>query len=314
MGILLGTVDTGVLAIDSGTDVEGSVDAGVEGAVADAMADSDVVVEAGETDSGVFGPAELVPGLAETGFIDFKETLTADMLDLYFCSDRPGGPGSQNVWHTSRMEVTDPWATPECVVEVSSAEHETGPAVSPDGLTLWVSSDRPGGKGGYDIWVSTRPSRTATWSTPTPVTELNTTSDEFPRPPIKTGLVMPPSYRSTPINQFQTYFTSRPDASSAWTAPIRATDVDTSNIDTDAFLTDDQLTLYFSSDRAVQGEQQLFVAQRSDPSAAFTSFAPIGELNVIGSEERDPWVSPDGHEIYFSSDRTGTLHIYHATR
>jgi WD40-like Beta Propeller Repeat len=256
----------------------------------------------------------LVPELVASGYSDFKETLTADMLEMYFISDRPGGPGNQDVWHAKRARVTDPWGTPNCVLEVSSPLHEAGPAVAPDGLTLWVSSDRAGGKGGYDIWVSTRPDTAAVWSTPRPVTELNTVSDEFPRPPIQSGLVMPPSYREKlPNNQFQTFLTSRASANTPWAAPTRLTEVDTSNIDTDGFLTDDELVLYFSTDRAIVGDQDLYVARRSSPQSPFTSFVPIAELNTT-RQERDPWVSRDGREIYFSSDRSGTLQIYHATR
>lgn len=268
----------------------------------------------GALDAGIFGTPVIVPGLAANGYDDFKETLTADMLELYFCSDRPGGPGNQDIWVSTRTATSAPWGTPSCVTELSSAYHETGTAVSADGLTIWLSSDRPGGKGGYDIWTSTRASRDSSWSTPTTVTELDTAGDEFPRAPTASGLVMPPSYRSAPNNQYQTYMTSRPDAAAPWSKAVRLTEVDTSNINTDAFLTDDELALYFSSDRTVAGDQDLFIGTRSDKTAPFGSFAPLSELNVRGKQDRDPWLSPDGHVIYFSSDRSGTLKIYVAAR
>jgi hypothetical protein len=278
-------------------------------------ADSGATPGDSSTALGAFGAPVLVQELAATGYLDFKETLTADMLDIYFVSDRPGGPGNQDVWHAKRAHVSDAWGIPNCVLEVSSPLQETGPAVSPDGLTLWFSSDRAGGKGGYDIWVSTRAnSAVATWSPPKVVAELNTAGDEFPRPPIQSGLTMPPSYREKlPNNQFQTFLTSRASPTAAWTAPTRLAEVDTSNIDTDGFMTDDELALYFSSDRVVVGDQDLYLARRTSPQAPFTSFAPITELNTA-HQERDPWVSRDGREIYFSSDKSGTLQIYHATR
>jgi hypothetical protein len=40
---------------------------------------------------------------------------------------------------------------------VNSLYHDAGPSLSADGLDLYFYSDRPGGSGGYDIWVSTRP-------------------------------------------------------------------------------------------------------------------------------------------------------------
>jgi WD40-like Beta Propeller Repeat len=266
------------------------------------------------TDAGAFGAPAIVQELAASGYNDFKETLPASMLEIYFCSDRPGCAGPQNVWFAARASTGDAWSAPNCVLEVSSASHESGTAISADGLTLWLSSDRPGGKGGYDIYVSTRRFPGASWSTPTPVAELNTTGDEFPRAPAESGLVMPPSYRSTPNNQYQTFMTSRPDAGAPWTMTVRLDEVDTANIDTDAFLTEDGLSLYFSSDRAHPGDQDLFVAGRPNVQARFGSFTALGELNVTGFQDRDPWLSPDGSEIYLSSDRGGTLKIYRATR
>jgi hypothetical protein len=155
--------------------------------------------------------------------------------------------------------------------------------------------------------------RGAAWSTPTPVTELNTPGDEFPRGPAQSGLVMLPSYRSTPSNQYQTFMTSRPDAGAPWEKGVRLDEVDTSSIDTDAFLTENGLLLYFSSDRVHARDQDLFIASRPNPQSQFGSFTPLGELNVTGAQDRDPWVSPNGREIYLS-DRSGTLKIYRATR
>src|SRR3546814_4598720 len=48
--------------------------------------------------------------------------------------------------------------------------------ISPDGKTaLWFSRDRPGGAGGYDIWMARRV--TSGWSSPTPVS-FNSRSEE----------------------------------------------------------------------------------------------------------------------------------------
>jgi hypothetical protein len=113
-----------------------------------------------QTDAGEFGAPAIVPELAAPGYNDFKETLPADMLEIYFCSDRPGGPGLQNVWFASRASTSNAWSTPSCVLEVSSTYNESGTALSPDGLTLWLSSDRPG-QGGLrhlrlDAWHARR--------------------------------------------------------------------------------------------------------------------------------------------------------------
>ena len=41
---------------------------------------------------------------------------------------------------------------------VNSSNNDGTPAFSPDGLTLFFSSDRPGGFGDLDLWMSTRAS------------------------------------------------------------------------------------------------------------------------------------------------------------
>jgi hypothetical protein len=38
--------------------------------------------------------------------------------------------------------------------------------VSPDGLTLLLNSNRPGGFGGLDMWITTRASRGSPWASP----------------------------------------------------------------------------------------------------------------------------------------------------
>jgi hypothetical protein len=261
-----------------------------------------------------FNPPELVAELAAADDSDDdKPTLTSDRLEIYFLSTRDGGPGSGDVWRAVRTSADDVWSAPSVVTEVSSASHEKSPAVSADGLTLWVASDRSGGMGGLDSWVSTRPDRASVWSAPVPVAELDSAGDEIPRPPGQGGLVMPLAIRPASSSDYHTAFASRASASDPWTTPVTRADIDTANTDVDGFLSDDGLVLHFSSDRQSKGDQDLFVAGRADVAGVFTGFAPLTELNS-SHDDRDPWLSADAAEIYFSSDRSGTLKIYRATR
>jgi hypothetical protein len=263
--------------------------------------------------SAAFNPPQIVSELAASGADDDKPTLTSDRLEIYFLSTRDGGPGSGDVWRADRAHSGDLWNPPAVVAEVSSSAHEKSPAVSGDGLTLWVASDRAGGQGGLDIWVSTRPDRSSAWSAPVPVQELSSTGDEIPRPPGEGGLVMPLAVRPPSSSEYQIDFASRASLTDAWTTPVARPDIDTANTDVDGFLSDDGLVLHFSSDRVKKGDQDLFVANRADTGGLFGAFAPISELNS-SHDDRDPWLSPDAAEIYFSSDRSGTLKIYRATR
>jgi TolB protein len=69
------------------------------------------------------------------------------------------------------------FGAPEIVATASSQYSEVRLAMSPDGETmLWGSSDRPGGPGSYDIWISRRAG--GVWSAPEPV-PFDTDAKEF---------------------------------------------------------------------------------------------------------------------------------------
>ena len=84
---------------------------------------------------------------------DAEPTFSADGSIMYFnCFGRNGRAGNDIcVAH----KADGAWSEPEVVEAVSTDEYtEVEPLLSPDGSRLYVMSDRPGGLGGPDIWVS----------------------------------------------------------------------------------------------------------------------------------------------------------------
>lgn len=248
-------------------------------------------------------------------------TLTADLREIFFTTDRSG---TGDVWVATRATPSAPFDPPQPVSAVNSDGFETSAAVSADGLSLWFGSDRPGGAGAVDIWVAQRAARGAAWSSPVNVVALNSPADDIPRPPGQHGLVMPmASARPAPANPsgtYQTYLTARAGAGAPFEAPAAIPELDYTNRSTvDACLTDDGLTMFFSSSPAgVDGgvdaggtSADLYVAWRRSTSEAFSVTQPLDDLNTT-SDERDPWLSPDGRTLYFTSDRSGVLQIYTA--
>ncbi len=64
--------------------------------------------------------------------------------------------GKIGIFRSKRSKLSDAWSKPEPVSALNHANSKKGdmqPAVSSDGKTLYFVSDRPGGKGGLDIWT-----------------------------------------------------------------------------------------------------------------------------------------------------------------
>jgi len=72
---------------------------------------------------------------------------------IYTACNRSDGIGRCDLYYTTK--VGDRWTFPKNMGKpVNSPYRETQPSLTPDGRTLYFSSDRPGGKGQHDIWVS----------------------------------------------------------------------------------------------------------------------------------------------------------------
>jgi len=270
-----------------------------------------------------FGAPVLVADLASNVRTD-NPTLTADLLEIYFTSDRESGNG--DVWFARRASAGLSFGPPVPVTEVNTPGFETSAAISPDGLTLWFGSDRPGGAGGIDVWASTRAARGGAWSTPVNVVALSSAADDIPRPPGQHGLVMPMASTRAVAGLYRTYLAARPNRGAPFGVPETIPDLVFSDRSTvDAFLTDDGLTLFYSSGPFQAGggdggapdaaaaalTSDLYVAWRRSVGERFSFILPLADLNTPGNE-RDPWLSPDGTTLYFTSDRGGVLNIYTA--
>jgi len=116
-------------------------------------------------------PVSLEPPVNSSS-VDGSPCLSADGLELYFISDRPGGYGNDDIWVTKRATRNDPWGDPENLGSlVNSSAYESYPCISADNLSLFFSDERdppfrPGGLGNGDMWVIRRASASDPWGTP----------------------------------------------------------------------------------------------------------------------------------------------------
>ena len=116
-----------------------------------------------EMRGGVYGPAALVPNI-NTAANDQQPNLRRDGLEIYFASNRSGTAGTlgtlggADIFSASRQTVQDSWSTPlNLGASVNSASgDDTRPSLSWDATSLYFGSNRPGGKGASDIFLTTR--------------------------------------------------------------------------------------------------------------------------------------------------------------
>ncbi|HEY5927696.1 MAG TPA: hypothetical protein VIV11_38690 [Kofleriaceae bacterium] len=114
-----------------------------------------------------------VPELS-TSMEEFAASEFAGQTQLVFSSNRLGG--STDIFLAARPTATDPWGTAQpASLNTTAADQDA--FVSDAGYELWFSSTRPGSQGG-DLYYATRSSLTEDFGNITPVTELNTMSDE----------------------------------------------------------------------------------------------------------------------------------------
>ncbi len=114
----------------------------------------------------------------ETDAAFFEDEATGATI-LYFASNRPGGPGGNDIY-ASTLLPDGTFGPALLVAELSTPLDDMQPAIRRDGLELFLGSDRPGTNGASDLWVATRASTTDLWSTPV---NLGPVVNSPPRPP-----------------------------------------------------------------------------------------------------------------------------------
>ena len=189
------------------------------------------------------------------------------------------------------------------------------PIQSPDGLSVYMASNRPGGEGLLDIWVARRGSTSAPFGAPENLgPPVNSAADDFCPTPVRERGLFFVSREALPgsCGQGDIYFT-RFRRRHGWREPVNLGCAPTgpnSALDEQGpsyVEVESRKLLYFSSG------PDIYVSQKVDGS--FGPASPVAELNTAASDIQ-PNVRKDGLEIVFASNRrAGTdQDLYAATR
>jgi len=223
------------------------------------------------------------------------------------------------------------WAVAQKIDEIGSNSSELNtpsldgcPIQSPDGLSLYMASTRPGGVGGLDIWVASRASTTAPWGTPENLGEpVNSAADDFCPTPVRGDGLFFVSREALPgaCGQGDIYFT-RHNPVHGWTEPERlacAPAGPNSALDEQGpsyVEIEGTELLYFSRSSVVPPVAgDIFVSEKL--AGGYGPAVAVAALNDPAANDIQPNVRKDGLELVFSSNRAagvGGQDIWATTR
>jgi hypothetical protein len=217
---------------------------------------------------------------------------------------------------------------PVDAVGLNTPAQDGCPIQSPDGLNLYIASNRAG-SAGLDLWVAHRGSTNEVWGDPVnlndePGADLNTSADEFCPTPVRgNGLFF---VRRPSLCGLGDIYFARYNPAHGWSEPQRlACAPEGPNTALDEMgpsyvEAGGGARLYYSSSRsaaqggAVPGD---IFASRMAADGTFGPGELVTELSDPMANDIQPNVRKDGQEVVFSSSRSGgqgSQDIWVATR
>ncbi len=246
-------------------------------------------------------------------------------LSFYFVSERPGGVGGRDIYVSQRATLSSAWgAAINMGNEFNTSSNDSIASISPDGREMFLDSDRPGGMGSSDIYLSRRtdPNDDSNWDIPVNIgAALNTASNDFfgnyfVDPATGSGTLFFNSTR--PGGQgFNDIYQSTRNADGTFNAPVPVNELNSVANEQRTSISRDGLEFFFSSNRLGPATIfAIFVSTRASTSSPWSPPIAVASFNTTGSDGQ-PALSPDGTVLYFASGRPGNFgdgDIYSAVR
>ena len=261
-----------------------------------------------------------------SAFEDFAPHLSGDGLALYLTSNRPESLGGEDLWVARRASRHDAWGPATNLgAAINTGANERSPSLSRNGRLLFFATDRPGGSGGFDIWLSWRPDPDddAGWQPPVNVgTGINSAAtDAGPsflehRAPLRMPQLFFGSGRPGGAGGLDIYVGSVPGG---WSGPpLLLAELSSPQLDVTPAVRRDGLEIIIGSTRpGTLGGLDLWRSARKAIDSPWSAPESLGPTINTEFLEAYPALSSDGGTLLFQSTRPGGFggsDLYMSTR
>lgn len=245
-------------------------------------------------------PELLASGLISTGLNERDFAMSPDGTEIYYSVLLQ--PALFHAIIFLKKDSKGNWSKPE-VASFSGHYSDLEPAFSPDGKKIYFSSNRPisGEKSkDFDIWLVER--NGAGWSQAKPVSEVNTSANEFYPSIGKSGTIYFTAEYKNGIGKEDIFYSKW--ESGHFLAPIPLdTNVNSKTYEFNAFVSpDEDLILFSSYGRSDdKGRGDLYISIKN----AEGKWQPAKNLALLNSDRLDycPFVSFDKKILFFTSEK-----------
>ncbi|MHC4438656.1 MAG: LamG-like jellyroll fold domain-containing protein [Planctomycetota bacterium] len=207
---------------------------------------------------------------------------------------------------------------------VNSSSNDAGASISADGLTLYFSSNRSGGAGGYDLWCTTRATINDDWGPAENLGQPPNSRYSYWEPSISSdGLTLYFSDGHSPQygnrlpgglgGQGDIWMVTRASLKDSWGEPINLGSAVNSQHAIHPCISSDSLSLYFQTHRpGALGHCDIMVATRKSTSDSFGDPVFLKNVNA-GGADWTPDISADGLTLFLMRN-PGPPEIWASTR
>jgi Tol biopolymer transport system component len=180
---------------------------------------------------------------------DGTPRVSGNGLILVLSSNRTGSQAT-DLWYSSRASRITVWDQPQIVGMINSSANDVAGTGTADTLNMMIASDRPGGAGGFDIYLTTRITG-GEFQVPVLVPELNTGALEASPHLTSDGTEV--YFYSTRGASGDLYHSVR--TGTTWSVPQPIIELNTPSSEEDPWVSADGHHMFFSSDRGGSGKR-----------------------------------------------------------